>query len=46
LEKISKIIKSNPQTNTTMFAKTCPEVFLTPPGMVTQPLPWAACSNA
>ena len=51
LEKISKVINSNHQPNTTMPAKPCPEVphlnvFWTPPGMVTQPLPWAACSNA
>ena len=51
LEKTSKIIESNHQHNTTMSAKPCPEVpylhiFLTLPGMVTPPLPWAACSSA
>jgi len=51
LEKTSKITKSNHQTNTTMPAKPYLEVphlhiFLTPPGMVSQPPPWAACSNA
>jgi len=51
LEKTSKIIKSNRQPNTTIPTKPCPEVphlhfFLTPLGMVTPPLPWAACSNA
>jgi len=51
LEKTSKIVKSNRRPNTTMPAKPCPEVphlhsFWTPPGMVTPPLPWAACSNA
>ena len=51
LEKTSKIIKFNRQPNTTMPAKPCPEVpclhiFWTPSGMVTPPLPWAACSNA
>jgi len=51
LEKASKIIKSNCQPITTVPAKPCPEVphlhvFWRPPGMVTPPLPWAACSNA
>ena len=51
LEKTSKIMKSNHQHNTTVPAKPCPKVphlhiFLTPPGMGTPPLPWAACSNA
>ena len=48
LEKTSKIIKSNCQPVTTMPSKPCPEVpylhvFWTSPGMVTPPLPWAAC---
>ena len=47
LEKTSKIIKSNCQCNTTMPAKPCPEVpypqvFLTPPQIVTPLLSWAA----
>ena len=47
LEKTSKI-KSNYQPITTVPAKPCPKVpylrvFWTPPGMVTPPLPWAAC---
>ena len=47
LEKTSNI-KSNRQPNTTMPTKKCPEVprlhvFLTPPVIVTPPLPWAAC---
>jgi len=51
LEKTSKIINSSCQTNAAMPAKPCPEVphlhvFLKRPGMVTPPLPWAACSNA
>jgi len=51
LEKTSKIIKSNHPPNTTLPIKPYPEVphlhvFRTPPGMVTQPPPWAACSNA
>jgi len=46
LEKTSKIIKSNHHPNTTMPTKPYPEVprrhvFLTPPGMGTQPLRWA-----
>ena len=49
--RLEKTSKSNRQPNTTMPAKPCPEVpylhiFWTPPGMVTPPLPWAACSNA
>ena len=48
LGKTSKITKSNCQPNTTTPAKPCPEmpylhVFWKPPGMVTLPLPWAAC---
>jgi len=51
LEKISKIIKSNHQPNTTMPTKPCPEVpylhgFWTLPGKLTPPLPWTAYSNA
>ena len=51
LEKTSKIIRSNRQPIITMPSKPCPEepylhVFWTLPGMVTPPLPWAACSNA
>jgi len=51
LEKISKIIKSNQQPNTTMPTQPYPEVphlhvFWIPPGMGTQPPPWAACPNA
>jgi len=50
LEKTSKIIESNHALNTTMPIKPCPEVpyldvFWTPPGMGTPPLPWAAWSN-
>ena len=49
LQKTSDI-KSSHQPNTTMPTKPCPEVphlhvFWTPPGMVTQSLPWAAYSN-
>jgi len=51
LEKTSEIIKSNHHPNTTMPAKSCPKVphlhvFWTPPGMVTPPPTWAACSSA
>ena len=51
LEKTSKISKSKHQPNTNVRTKPCPavphlHVFSTPPGMVTQSPPWAACSNA
>jgi len=44
LEKLSKIIKSNRQPNTTMSDKPCPEVpylrlFQTPSEMATPPFP-------
>jgi len=50
LAKTSKIIKSNRHPNTTMPTKPYPEVphlhvFWTSPGIVTPPLPWAACFN-
>jgi len=50
LEKTSKITKSNRQPNTTMPAKSCPEVpylhvFWTPLGKATAQHPWAACFN-
>jgi len=50
LEKTSKIISSNHQPNTTMPTKSYSKVphlhvFQTPPGMGTQPPPWAAYSN-
>jgi len=49
VEKTSKIIKSNRQSNTTMPTKPYPEVqhlrlFYTPPGMVIQPPTWEAYS--
>ena len=46
-----RTLRSSSPTVTTMPTKPYPKVphlhvFWTPPGMVTQPLPWAACSNA
>jgi len=51
LEKTSKINKSNHQAMPAMPTQPCPSVPhlhspQTPPGMVTPPPPWAACSNA
>ena len=50
LEKTPKIVKSNCQPNTTVPAKSYPElqylhVLWIPPGMGTPPLPWAAWST-
>jgi len=52
LEKTFKIIKSYCKPNTAKYTNIpCPQVphlriFQLPSGMVTQPLPWAACFNA
>ena len=51
LEKTSKMMKFNHHPSTPISAKPCPQVphphvFWTPPGKVTPPLPWAACSSA